>query len=69
MKKTIIFAFIIGTFSHLFACPTCVGKITPSTVPFFSTEFYQPGKPQPQTNTEYGTKEFKKLLASYKEKK
>lgn len=68
MKNSIIIAFIVTNISSLIACPTCVGKITSATVPFFSTEFYQPGK-IPQTTAEYGSKEFKKLLAAHKEKK
>ncbi len=69
MKYSLLLIIVIGNFSTFLACPTCVGKVTPSTVPFFSSEFYAPGKPHAKTSTEYGIKEFKKLLAAHKEKK
>lgn len=69
MKYSIILSILIGTITKIFACPTCVGKVTPSTVPFFTSEFNQPGKTAPQNSTEYGLREFKKLLAAQKEKK
>lgn len=70
MKKIII--CISSFFSGIIhACPTCVGKVTNQTVPFFAEEFYKPGK---QNNAqlsavEYGKKELQKLIDDYKEKK
>lgn len=71
MRKIIFFA--TSFFSVAFyACPTCVGKVTTQTVPFFDQEFYKPGKPQDQSHNaalEYGKKEFQRLIDESKGKK
>jgi hypothetical protein len=70
MKKIIIcIASFFSTIIH--ACPTCVGKTTSQTVPFFAEEFYKAGKQNNnQTSTvEYGKKELQKLIDDHKEKK
>lgn len=54
------------------ACPTCVGQISPHTVPFFDKEFYQPGKsasPSQNNGAEYGKRELQKLINEHKGKK
>jgi hypothetical protein len=34
---------ISSTFQMVITCPTCTGRITPESPPYFSDEFYQPG--------------------------
>lgn len=71
MKK--ILMSITSFFSMaIHACPTCVGKVTAQTVPFFAEEFYKPGKQANNSGSsaaEYGKKELQKLIDDYKEKK
>lgn len=40
--KLFYLLFIALAVSPLYSCPTCVGKVAPSSPPFFSDEFYQP---------------------------
>lgn len=40
MKKIALLAIL--TNSLLFGCPTCVGRISEQSPPFFSDEFYKP---------------------------
>lgn len=70
MKK-ILFALVFFYSLIAHACPTCVGKTSSTTVPFFDQDFYQPNKSSNTqvTAQEYGKREFKKLLDSYKGKK
>ena len=42
MNKSLFF-WIIMIANSLNGCPTCVARITPSSPPFFSDEFYKPG--------------------------
>lgn len=70
MKKIIIYStFLYSLASH--SCPTCVGKVTATSIPFFAPEFYQPGKQTTSsiTATEYGKKELQKLIDNHKGKK
>ncbi|GMU18965.1 MAG: hypothetical protein AMXMBFR12_01570 [Candidatus Babeliales bacterium] len=71
MKK--LFFYITSIFSSfLQAYPTCVAHANPPTVPFFSEEFYKPGKAAqntPQYAVEYGKKELQKLIDEHKGKK
>ncbi len=65
-----VFFTLITHFLTLETCPTCVAKVTPQSIPFFSTDFYQPGaRAQSQSTADYGKQEFKKLMAGAKEKK
>lgn len=69
MKKILFFlTSFFSTISN--SCPTCVGKVNASTVPFFHEEFYQPGKQNTTHSSaaEYGQKELKKLIDTTKEK-
>jgi hypothetical protein len=71
MRKIIFFATSFFSFA-MNGCPTCVGKITSSPVPFFDQEFYKPGKQANNTQmsaVEYGKKELQKLIDDYKGKK
>lgn len=52
MKKIGLLAFLIA--SGLNSCPTCVGKITHTSPPFFSDSFY---KPEPNDLLEEETQE------------
>lgn len=67
-----ILFFIASFFAvAIHPCPTCVGKVTPHTIPFFAEEFYKPGKQNNNTTAsiEYGKKELQKLIDDSKEKK
>lgn len=71
MKK-ILFLFSSLFASLLHACPTCVGKVTATTVPFFDQDFYKPHKqtvPPHNSAIEYGKKELQKLIDEHKGKK
>lgn len=70
MKKIIIYSTFLHSLA-LHSCPTCVGKVTSASIPFFSSEFYQPGKPTTSSVTaaEYGKKELQKLIDESKGKK
>lgn len=71
MRKIIFFATSFFSFA-MNACPTCVGKTSSSTVPFFDQEFYKPGKQvnnTPISAVEYGKKELQKLIDDHKGKK
>ena len=71
MRKIIFFATSFFSFA-MNSCPTCVGKVTPATVPFFAQEFYKPGKQANNTQisaVEYGKKELQKLIDDSKERK
>lgn len=71
MKKFLF--FLTSFFSNFIdACPTCVGQVTSNTVPFFSEDFYKPGKQTPKSEihaVEYGKKELQKLIDDLKGKK
>ena len=49
MKKLGFFALMIASWLH--GCPTCVGKITHTSPPFFSNNFYEV-QPQDQDSQE-----------------
>lgn len=71
MKKLLLYITSIFS-SFLHACPACMAHSKSYTAPFFSEEFYKPGK-QPQNTpgdaVEYGKKELQKLIDEYKGKK
>ena len=43
LGKNIVFLLLFFfMYINMLACPTCVGKVTKNSPPFFSDEFYKP---------------------------